>query len=215
MLKYLLFLFFNLSNSFDICVVGASSGLGKELIYQSLQNKKRVLGLTNNPQKVCVPYRGKGLSQITNNKDKIISDYLTLDSYENSKKYLFNNIIFTTNGEPFSQDYSFNITKNIMENTKLFHNKALLNINNIVLVSAYGVGDSLENSNLGIKIMNNWYLKDVYYNKNQQETYLNKFIEDNNINLKILRPKVLSYGENFINAKSRQELANEIINFVF
>ena len=65
-----------------------------------------------------------------------------------------------------------------MENTKLFHNQALLNLDKIVLISAYGVGDSLENSNFGIKVMNNWYLKDVYYNKNQQESYLNKFIED-------------------------------------
>jgi len=213
--KFLYFLLFNLANAFDICVVGASSGLGRELIYQSLNNNKKVLGLTNNPQKVCIPYRGKGLTELNLNKKKILSNNLILDNYENSKKYLFDNIIFTTNGDPFSKDYSFNITKSIMENTKLFDNKALFNLNKIILISAYGVGDSLENSNFGIKVMNNWYLKDVYYNKNQQECYLNKFIENSNIKLEILRPKVLSYGENLINAKSRQELANEIINLLF
>ena len=213
--KLFYFLLFNLANAFDICVVGASSGLGRELIYQSLNNNKKVLGLTNNPQNVCIPYRGKGLTELNFNKKKILNNHLTLDNYENSKKYLFDNIIFTTNGQPFSKDYSLNITKNIMENTKLFHNKALLNLNKIVLISAYGVGDSLEKSNFGIKVMNNWYLKDVYYNKNQQESYLNKFIEASNIDLEIFRPKVLSYGENLINAKSRQELASEIINLVF
>ena len=72
---------------FDICVVGASSGLGKEIIYQSLQNNKKVLGLTNNPEKVCIPYRGGGLTQLDTSKIQISNSDLIIDSYENSKKY--------------------------------------------------------------------------------------------------------------------------------
>ena len=54
--------------------------------------------------------------------------------------------------------------------------------------------------------------KDILF---KQKVTSAKFIEDSNIDLEILRPKVLSYGENLINAKSRQELASEIINLVF
>ena len=35
--------FLSLVNRFDLCIVGGSSGLGRELIYQSLQNNNKVL----------------------------------------------------------------------------------------------------------------------------------------------------------------------------
>jgi hypothetical protein len=86
-------------------------------------------------------------------------------------------------------------------------------LKNIILISAFGVGETLDQSNLGIKIMNNWYLKDVYEAKNKQEDFLKNYINQNShINLTILRPKVLSYGENIYNGKSRQNLAKEIID---
>ena len=199
--------FFSIVNSYNICIVGGSSGLGKELIYQGLENNIKILALTNNPNNIKIPYRGGGLSSKETNIC-LSSPNLKIDTYNNIDNYNFNNIVFTTGGQPFENDYSDELTKEIL-------NKNLTNLKNIILLSADGVSDSLQKSNLGIKIMNNWYLKDVYYNKNQQETYLNKFIEDSNIDLEILRPKVLSYGENLINAKSRQELASEIINSVF
>ena len=33
--------FVSLVNRFNLCIVGGSSGLGRELIYQSLENKKK------------------------------------------------------------------------------------------------------------------------------------------------------------------------------
>tara|TARA_Y100000389_G_C17403700_1_gene486835 strand:+ start:50 stop:697 length:648 start_codon:yes stop_codon:yes gene_type:complete len=215
MKKFIFFAIINLINAFDICVVGGSSGLGKELIYQSLEKNKKVLALTNNPNKVCIPYRGKGLTEIYNKNHLITNSNLMLDKYKNSNKYLFKNIVFTTNGKPFSKDYSFNITKYILNNNNLYHNLCLVNIENIILISAYGAGDSLKKSNLGIKIMNNWYLNDVYNNKNKQEKYLKDFTKNTNINLKIFRPNVLAYGDNIINAKTRKDLATEIINLIF
>lgn len=63
--------------------------------------------------------------------------------------------------------------------------------------------------------MNNWYLNDVYNNKNKQEKYLQDFTKNTNINLKIFRPKVLAYGDNIINAKTRKDFATEIIDLIF
>lgn len=153
MKKFIFFAIINLISAFDICIVGCSSGLGKELIYQSLEKNKKVLALTNNPNKVCIPYRGKGLTEIYNKNELISNNNLILDKYKNS--------------------------------------------------------------NLGIQIMNNWYLNEVYNNKNKQEKYLQDFTKNTNINLKIFRPKVLAYGDNIINAKTRKDFATEIIDLIF
>ena len=122
MKKFIFFAIINLINAFDICVVGGSSGVGKELIYQSLEKNKKVLALTNNPNKVCIPYRGKGLTEIYNKNELITNNNLILDKYKNSNEYLFKNIVFTTNGLPFRKDYSFNITKYILNNHNLYQN---------------------------------------------------------------------------------------------
>ena len=62
--------------------------------------------------------------------------------------------------------------------------------------------------------MRNWYLKDVYRAKERQEELINNF-EMKNINKKIYRPKVLSYGETSFESTPRQELAKEILNNLF
>ena len=83
-----------------------------------------------------------------------------------------------------------------------------------MLISAYGVGDSLSNSNLGIQIMNNLYLQDTYRAKNIQEILLENYKKNNpSTNIKILRPKALSYGINLYSAKSRETFAKEILEF--
>ena len=81
----------------------------------------------------------------------------------------------------------------------------------ISLVSAYGVGNSIENADLGIVSMRNWYLKDVYRAKQEQEYMVNNFPRD--VKKNIYRPKVLSYGNtNSFKSTSRQALAREILS---
>ena len=113
-------------------------------------------------------------------------------------------------GKPFIDDYSAIITENILSNKNN-------NLKNIVLISAFGAGETLQNANVGIKVMNNLYLKSVYEAKNQQETIINEYKKTNdNVNILILRPKVLSYGKtkSIYNAKSRQQLAIEILQTI-
>lgn len=204
--RSIMIILLNVVSAYDLCIVGGSSGLGRELIYQCLKNNKKVLTMSNNPDNIKVPYRGGGLQEKKSNK---LIENINLDiiNYDDFSKYNFSNIVFTTGSKPFKNDYSDQITKQILDYKNL-------NLQNIVLISAYGVGDSLNNANIGIKIMNNLYLQDVYRAKNEQEKLVNLYKKKNpNTNIYILRPKVLSYGENIYLAKSRENFAKEILEY--
>ncbi len=58
---YLLFIFFNISKAFNLCVVGGNSGLGREIIYQGISANKKILALSNSSTQIEYPYRGGGL----------------------------------------------------------------------------------------------------------------------------------------------------------
>lgn len=212
---------------YDICIVGASSGLGKELVYQSLNKELKVLALTSNLDGVKEPYRGGGLNDNYENPI-IVDNNLKIENYwkDINDFYDYKNLVFTTGSSPFKQDYSYFLT-----------NKYLSNLSpeckSINLVSAYGVGDSIKDANIGIKIMQNFYLKNVYEAKNKQEKlivnynrdtskiknpyYLNKILQQNKILKKnIYRPKVLTYGDNIFNGQTRENLTNIILdNMIF
>ena len=229
----------NMINALNVCILGSSGGLGRELIYQSLKEEYNVLALTNNPDNIKLPYRGGGLNynmkNINNNEytfnnnmdnyflqNNIKNNKLIIDSYNNytninNNNIDYNNIIIACGGKPFQKDYSDILTNNILfdknnENNQNNENNEKCKLKNIVLISAHGVGDSLANSNPGIKIMNNLYLQDTYRAKNIQEELVKKYKKNNpETNIKIYRPKALSYGTNIYSAKPREELAKEII----
>lgn len=195
---------------FNLCVVGGKSGLGRELVYQCISSNKKVLALTNNTFDIKYPYRGGGLDK--KNIDKIIkSNNLKVDTYDNFKKYKFDNIVFTLGGGPFETDYSDIVTENILNNMNNINNK----VDQIILISAYGVGNSLKNSNIGIKVMDSIYLRDTYRAKNRQENFILDYAKKNNINTFIIRPKGLSYGANLYSIKSRQKQAKEILEYLY
>jgi hypothetical protein len=191
-------------NGFNLCVVGANSGLGRELIYQKLEENEKVLALTNSSRVLRIPYRGGGMNGKKNNLF-ITSENLQIDCYENFNNYNFDNIVFTLGAKPFEIDYSDIITENILNNLDY-------KVKSITLVSADGVGNSLDDNNFGIKVMNNWYLKDVYRAKNRQEEIVKHYGKKNNVKTFILRPKALSYGINMYAARSRETYAREILD---
>lgn len=199
----------NFLYTFDICVVGSKSGLGSELIYQGLEDNKKILGLSKNNMKVKLPYRGGGLDW-KNTYEYIENRNLHTDIYDNFHKYNFKNIIFTTGAKPFEDDYSSYLTEKI-----LFNKNKNLNLKNIVLISAFGAGDSLKNANIGIKLMNSWYLNNAYHAKNEQEKLVQNYKKKNkNVNIIIIRPEVLSYGKSIYASKSRERLAKEILQLL-
>ena len=203
MIILLLFTFLLNVNSYNICVVGSGGGLGRELVYQGLKDKNfEVLALTSKDIAVYEPFRGDSFNDIK--KKNIIEDKkLRVGNYWNEIKEDYEHIIFCTGGGPFEKDYSDKLMKNIINNISP-------KCKSISLLSAYGVGDSLKESNLGIEIMNSWYLRDAYRAKNEQEKILNNF--DKKIKKKIYRPKALSYGNTYLDSISRFDLANEILD---
>ena len=87
----------------------------------------------------------------------------------------------------------------------------------VVLVSAHGVGDSLIPNEIGINVMDSWYLKDVYRAKNEQEHMLGlDMFKTNHPYLKtsVFRPKALSFGKTMLPSVSRQQLASDILDCV-
>ena len=81
------------------------------------------------------------------------------------------------------------------------------------LVSAHGVGESIEGANAGIQVMRGWYLKGTYAAKEAQEDFLRTMW---NGTYAILRPSVLSYEPIPMNpiARTRTSVANEICTWV-
>ena len=208
-MKKFIFLLLSIHNSFafvyDLCVVGATSGLGRELVFQSICDRdKSVIALTSNKNnKINTPYRGNTFDYEETNKT-ISHPNLFIESYWNNDIPTFKHIVFCTSAKPFEKDYSDSLT-----------NKLLHQIPNtcktISLVSAYGVGDSLDGANIGIKVMNDLYLKDVYRAKNEQENIISSF-NNPNIIKNIYRPRALSYGDTLLYSIPRSKLATEILN---
>lgn len=189
---------------FKLCVVGASSGLGKEIIYQSVLDKNyTVLALTSSNEPLTVPCRVNSFNEIKNQEifydPKIFKD----NYWNNLANYEYEHLVMTTGAKPFENDYSDVLFKKVLDALPL-------NCKSISLVSAFGVGSSLKDGNLGIDIMNNWYLKDAYRAKNIQEDLLKNF--DTKSKIKIYRPRALSYGKTNIDSKTRQDLAVDILN---
>ena len=63
--------------------------------------------------------------------------------------------------------------------------------------------------------MDNIYLRDTYRAKNIQEEIISEYAKKNNVNTFIIRPKGLSYGPNLYSIKSRQQLAKEILEYLY
>ena len=200
----LLFIFFYSVKCYNVCVVGGSSGLGKELIYQSLNKNKTVLALTSGKNPITIPCRINSFNE-NNNMPILENSNLTKDNYwKKIMDYKYENLIFTTSAKPFEQDYSDILFCKIMDYIPSTCKK-------VAVVSAYGAGESLNGANIGINIMNNWYLKDVYRSKNTQEMLLKTKYKNLPIHTFLYRPKALSYGKTNIKSVSRMDLANEIL----
>lgn len=190
--------------SFTIAISGAHGGLGRELVQQSLSENFNTLGLVRRMDPIFYPYRNGWLRDDEKTRYSMSNLNLTKVMYEDIKKYDFDAMVFALSGKPFKEDNTTYIIKKICENLPESCQK-------VCFVSAYGVGDSINDANVGIQIMSDWYLKDVYRSKYEQE----KIVENLAVDTLIIRPRVLSYGKIPFNtiATPRQELAKEIIEW--
>ena len=203
---YLLANSIKLVNTFNLCIVGANGGLGRELVSQSINNYNcSVLALTGKNLFINKPFRGKGFNE-QEQMDRFYHPNLVVDSYWNNIQDEYEHLIVCTGAKPFKVDFSDKLTSKILSSLPS-------SCKSIDLVSAWGVGDSLTDSDWGIQIMNSWYLQDTYRAKNEQEKLLENF--DRTIQKRIYRPKALSFGETFFESTSRFKLASEILENIF
>ena len=195
-------------HAYKLCVVGASSGLGKELVYQaSLNRNNTVLALTTKPF-LTTPCRTNSFNEIRNQPLYLTNKVVKENYWKDLSTFNYEHIVFTTSAKPFKDDYSDRLMCKILQNLPD-------TCKTLTLVSAYGVGDSLNKNELGIVAMNQWYLDDVYRAKNEQEKMVNYNMFKNkypNLKTFILRPKALSYGKTLLSSTPRQELADSILD---
>ena len=194
-----------ISSSYKICIVGASSGLGKELVYQSTNKSDiEIIALSNSYKEFEIPCRVDSFQEPSNYQKETFEDPAIIrgNYWENINDLNYEHLILTTSAKPFEKDYSDELTQKFIDNLST-------KCKSISLISAYGAGDSLNVYEPGISIMNSWYLKDVYRAKNNQENILNQL---NDVSVKIYRPKALSYGKTLLNSISRQKLAQIILH---
>jgi len=195
-------------HAYKLCVVGASSGLGKELVYQaSLNRNNTVLALTTKDF-LTIPCRTNSFNEIRNQPLYLTNKVVKENYWKDLSTFNYEHIVFTTSAKPFKDDYSDRLMCKILQNLPD-------TCKTLTLVSAYGVGDSLNKNELGIVAMNQWYLDDVYRAKNEQEKMVNYNMFKNkypNLKTFILRPKALSYGKTLLSSTPRQELAGSILD---
>jgi hypothetical protein len=204
-MKYLLLFWIsiNVSVAYKICIAGATSGLGKELLYQSIGNKNvELFALSSSLKELTVPCRTNSFQEIKTKETFDDPSIIKGNYWEDITKYDYDHLVLTTGAKPFENDYSDELTHKFIEHLST-------RCKSISLVSAYGVGDSLNLYEPGISIMNIWYLKDVYRAKYEQERMLNSL---DNVLVKIYRPKALSYGDTALNSISRKDLAEQILS---
>lgn len=197
---------FKIVDTFNLCIVGANGGLGRELVSQSIHNyNSSVLALTGENLLINKPFRGKGFNE-QNKMGRFYHPNLVVDNYWNNVQDEYEHLIVCTGAKPFKEDFSDKLTSKILSSLPS-------SCKSVDLVSAWGVGNSLTDSDWGIQIMNSWYLQDTYRAKNEQEKLLENF--DRKIQKRIYRPKALSYGKTFFESTSRFHLASEILENIF
>lgn len=190
--------------AYNLCVIGAGSGLGRELVYQASKDRnKTVLALTTS-NKLYVPYRGEGYNNIED-QEEYISPLVTVDNYWKNIQASYESLVICTGGTIFESDYSDKLTLKYLENLPE-------SCKDISIVSAYSVEENnLEKFSIPFQIMSNVYLKDVYRAKREQERLIKQY-NASVVRKKIFKPRALSYGSTILPSTTRMDLAEEILD---
>lgn len=190
--------------AYNLCVIGAGSGLGRELVYQASKDRnKTVLALTTS-DKLYVPFRGEGYNNIED-QEEYISPLVTVDNYWKNIQASYESLVICTGGTIFESDYSDKLTLKYLENLPE-------SCKDISIVSAYSVEENnLEKFSIPFQIMSNVYLKDVYRAKREQERLIKQY-NASLVRKKIFKPRALSYGSTILPSTTRMDLAEEILD---
>ena len=184
-------------------VVGAHGGLGRELVQQCLERGWSPVAFVRRPyDPVLTPVRRGWLEEDPlAPRPAPLPHVPLLDAYTEACPDDLDALVFAMSGTPFaSADASTAVVRRLCDTLPR-------SCARVCLVSAHGVGGG---GNAGIRAMRDWYLRDTYAAKAQQETLVRAARPD----ALVLRPRVLSYGRIPLNpvATPRRELAREILD---
>lgn len=199
------------ATALTVGVLGAQGALGREVVSQCLDRGWTVYAYVRRPSEpILSPVRRGWLSPDTlavRASHPIASDRLrVLDSSEGIEG-TETALVSVMSGRPFVD---------ATETVDLFRDACERldpTTSRVCLVSAYGVGDSIEGANLGIQVMRDWYLHGTYAAKEEQETYLRTAWNGTYV---ILRPRVLSYEPIPFNsvARTRSSVAHDVCKWL-
>ena len=211
--SYLLLLSCVPAGAVNIGVVGAHGDLGRELVQQC---RDRALTPTafvrRTDDRVQPPVRAGWLSPDTNNAMQLppFRGLNVKNALDPDPTSTLDAVVFALSGKPFTDDKTTEVVEHVCATLSP-------RCRTVCLVSAHGVGDSIDGANTGIQLMRSWYLQSTYKAKEEQETILAtmKEREGENLSVLVVRPKVLSYDTIPLNpaATPRWLLARDILDW--
>lgn len=198
-------------SSFKIHIAGITSGLGREIAYQScIETNNPHIYITGqctdiNHQKLMIPCRSGGFEEKKTNKYfsnpriKLYEFKDSIDAFNNYDALILSMSAYNSKDCDFSDEITFNLLQNLPKSCKT-----------IILISAYDVNKLKKIKELEL---NNSFFYEIYKSKINQESYLGLIKKSNVL---ILRPKLLSFGfdemiGNHHDHISRELLAKKII----
>ena len=185
-----------------IGIAGAHGNLGRELVQQTLNRGCKPIAFVRRDEYIYPPTPYGSLSALERASDPFMNIDMFMTTDLPSKLPYMDAVVFCMSGQPFTVDTSTEVVSDVC--SKLHDNTR------VCLISAWGVGDSIKQSNAGIKAMRNWYLRSTYSEKEKQESLVSEFAHH-----LILRPKVLSFASIPMNTISttRYDLARNVLNW--
>lgn len=187
-LVYFLFAaYIAMANAYKVCIVGGSSRLGRELIYQStIKHRFDTVALVGSKNPIKYPVRVNNLIE-TRNRDIFNDPKLDTLNFWNDKldEIEYEHIIFTLCAPPFKNDYSDKVMEKIIETLPK-------KCKSITLIHTSQFMD--------------WFIKDTIRANKKKE----KIARDTDVKTIILRPTSLSNeGPN-----ARSVVAKKIFNII-
>lgn len=112
---WLLLYFATIVTAYDICVIGATSGLGKELVYQATtQHRMKVLALTSKSEtELRYPCRENSFRAM-HDRDVFRHPNLTVGCYHVYEEHAYEeakHLVFCTRAPPFVYDYTADLMR--------------------------------------------------------------------------------------------------------
>lgn len=171
-----------------LLILGATGPTGQQLVKQALEKLHHVTVLVRNPSKLNVS--NENLTVLTGD----VLDEATLTNAVKGK-----DAVLSTLGVGRKLKSSNLMTKAV---TNLISSMKAANVNRVVLLSAFGVGETFAQANFLQKLIFKTFLKNIYTDKTKADS----FLHDSPLDWTLAYPVVLTNG-----ARSDNYKAGEIL----